>query len=205
MRRSVWEDGGVTDAAGELALLERALDQAGTLIAAARPDQAGLPTPCRSWDLRTLVNHVVDEVRQFALVTGGGRRRPPEPDAIGEDWAAAYRAAADELRAAWRRPGALDREITLPMGSVPAVWTVDQQLTELAVHAWDVARATGQSTDLKPDVARRALDWGRENLLPQYRGAEESGSHIGPEVPLAPDAPLYDRLAAFGGRDPRRR
>ena len=192
----------MTDAAAELALLERALDQTGTVIAAVRPDQAGLPTPCRSWDVRTLVNHVVDEVRQLALVTGGGSRRPPAPDALGADWAGAYRSAADELRAAWHRPGALDREITLAMGSVPAVWTVDQQLTEVAMHAWDVARATGQSTDLDPEVGQRALDWGHENLKPEYRGDEASGSHIGPEVPTPADAPLYDRLAAFGGRDP---
>jgi len=41
------------------------------------------------------------------------------------------------------------------------------------------------------------LDWARDNLKPQFRGQA-----FGPEVPVDPDAPLYDRLAAFFGRDP---
>jgi hypothetical protein len=32
---------------------------------------------------------------------------------------------------------------------------LDRQVTELAVHAWDVAKATGQPTDLDPAVGRR--------------------------------------------------
>jgi hypothetical protein len=60
-----------------VALLTRALDQAGAVIAGVRPEQASLPTPCRSWDVRTLVNHVVDEVHRFAEVTGSGARGRP--------------------------------------------------------------------------------------------------------------------------------
>ena len=188
-------------AAGSLALLDRALDQTGAVIARVEPAQAGLPTPCRSWDVRTLVNHVVDEVNQFALVTAGSPRRPAEPDALGADWAASYAAAASALRAAWRQPGVLERTVKLPMGEVPASWTIHQQLTELAMHAWDVAVSTGQSTaSLDPEIAEASLAWGRENLLPEYRGDEASGAHIGPEVESPADAPLYDRLAAFGGR-----
>ena len=190
-------------AAGALGLLDRALDQTGAVIGRVTPAQAGLPTPCRSWDVRTLVNHVVDEVNQFALVTAGSPRRPAASDALGDDWAASYAGAADALRAAWRQPGVLERTVKLPMGEVPASWTIHQQLTELAVHAWDVAVSTGQSTAaLDPEIAEAALAWGRENLLPAYRGDEASGAHIGPEVDVSSDAPLYDRLAAFGGRTP---
>ena len=48
-----------------IALLGSALDQAGELIAATTPEQAGRPTPCRSFDLRALVNHTVHDVKQF--------------------------------------------------------------------------------------------------------------------------------------------
>jgi uncharacterized protein (TIGR03086 family) len=188
-------------AAQALALLDRALDQAGTVIGRVTPDQAGLPTPCRSWDVRTLVNHVVDEVNQFALATGGSPRREVDPDALGADWAASYAAAAEGLRAAWRQPGVLERTVKLPMGEVPASWTIHQQLTELAMHSWDVAVSTGQSTDtLDAEIAEASLAWGHENLQPEYRGDEASGAHIGPEVEAPAEAPVYDRLAAFGGR-----
>jgi uncharacterized protein (TIGR03086 family) len=187
-----------------LALLARALDQTGAIIARARPDQATMPTPCRSWDVRTLVNHVVQDVRQFtAGASGQDQQWEDDSDVVGDDWAGAYREAADQLLAAWRREGALDRMVKLPFGEVPAVWQVGQQITDLAVHGWDVAKATGQPTDLDPEVGQLALDWGGENLKPQFRGDEASGRVFGTEVPVDTDAPLYDRLAGYFGRDPR--
>jgi uncharacterized protein (TIGR03086 family) len=79
---------------------------------------------------------------------------------------------------------------------------LDQQITELTSHAWDIAKATGRSTDLDPELGELALAWGRQNMRPEFRGDEADGYYIGPEVPVADDAPLYDRLAAFGGRNP---
>lgn len=73
----------------------------------------------------------------------------------------------------------------------------------LIQNGWDVATATGQPTDLDPEVGQLALDWGRENLKPQFRGDEADGHAFGTEIPVAEDAPLYDRLAGFFGRDPR--
>ena len=107
-----------------------------------------------------------------------------------------------ESELAWQREGALDGTVRLPFGEVPATWLVNQQIADLAVHGWDIARATGQSTDLDPELGQVALAWARENLQPQFRGAEGSGRAFGPEVPVPDSAPLYDRLAAFFGRDP---
>jgi hypothetical protein len=65
------------------------------------------------------------------------------------------------------------------------------------VHGWDLASATGQSTDLDPEVGQAALDFARDNLEP-FRGRGFS-----PEISVSEDAPLYERLAGFCGRDPR--
>jgi uncharacterized protein (TIGR03086 family) len=190
-------------AAGDpIALLERALDQAGAIIARVRPEQATLPTPCRSWDVRALVNHVVHDLRQFTASADGRSWEQHDDDVIGDDWAGAYRRAADSLLASWRRPGALERTVELPFGKVPARWRAHQQTANLAVHGWDIAKATGQPTDLDPEVGRLALDWGRQNLRPELRGDEASGRAFGVEVPVGDEAPLYDRLAGFFGRDP---
>ena len=182
--------------------LGKALDQTGRVIAAARPDQAGLPTPCGAWDVRALVNHIVYDARMFADTSQGLPRPPAGEDLIGGEWSAAYDAAAGELIAVWRRPGATEGTITLPQGEVPRIWRVGQQLANFAVHGWDVAKATGQSTELDPEVGETALAWGRENIKPEFRGEEGSGKVFGLEVPVSPDAPLYDRLAGFFGRDP---
>src|SRR5207248_32879 len=71
-----------------IALLGSALDQAGELIAATTPEQAGRPTPCRSFDLRALVNHTVHDVKQFTRMAAGDRYDRGESDLIGDDSAA---------------------------------------------------------------------------------------------------------------------
>jgi uncharacterized protein (TIGR03086 family) len=194
----------MTAASDPVATLARALDQAGAVVAAVRPEQATLPTPCRAWDVRTLVNHLVQDVRQFAVTAQGGRFQADDADVIGDDWAGAYRQAADALLAVWRRPGVLERTVRLPIGEFTGSWRVGQQVADVAVHAWDVARATGQPTELDPEVGQAALDWARRNLQPRFRG-EEGQAAFGAEVAVPADAPLYDRLAAFFGRDPAER
>jgi uncharacterized protein (TIGR03086 family) len=192
-----------TDNSDPVALLALALDQAGTTLARVRPEQATLPTPCRSWDVRGLVDHVVRDVRKFTVMARGGAWDESDSDLIGDDWAAAYREAAASLLEVWRRPAALDGTVRLPFGEVPASWQIHQVIADLAVHAWDVAKATGQPTDLDPEIGQVAFDWGRGNLGPRFRGDEASGQVFGPEVPVPDDAPLYDRLAGWFGRDPR--
>jgi uncharacterized protein (TIGR03086 family) len=192
----------VTAADDPIAQLARALDQTGAIISRARPDQASLPTPCRSWNVRALVNHVALDVQHFTATASGEKWEKSDDDVIGEDWAGAYRRASDGLLAAWQREGVLDRTLTLPFGDVPATWSVGQQIADLVVHGWDIAKATGQSTDLDPELGQLALDWSRENLKPQFRGDEESGQVFGLEVPVPEDAPLHDRLAGFFGRNP---
>ena len=192
----------MTSTSEPLAQLARALDQTGTVIARVRPEQAQLPTPCRAWDVRALINHVVHDVQMFAATVGGSARPQQDSDVIGDDWAGAYHVASDALLAVWRREGALDEMVKLPFGTVPATWRVGQQIADLAVHAWDIAKATGQPTELDPELGQLALVWARENLQPQFRGEEGSGQAFGLEVPVPEDTPLYDRLAAFFGRNP---
>jgi uncharacterized protein (TIGR03086 family) len=179
--------------------LSRALDQTGEIIARIRPDQAELATPCTAWDVRDLVDHVVFDLRQFTASTSGGPREKHDRDLIGDDWVGAYRGAADRLLAAWRAEG-FDRTVQLPMGEVPATWMLGQHLSDIVVHGWDLAKATGQSTDLDPELGEASLEWGKANLKPEFRGEEASGKSFGPEVQVPDDAPVYDRLAGVFGR-----
>lgn len=192
----------MTAAGGSVEMLATALDQTGALIERIRPEQASLRTPCRSWDVRSLVNHVVEDVDHFTAIAKGEPWAKPGDDLIGDDWAGSYREAAAALLEVWRRPGQLDRTVQLPFGERPASWQLDQEISDLAVHAWDIARATGQPTSLDAEVGRMSLEWGRENLTPRFRGDEADGSSFGLEVPVPDDAPVYDRLAGYFGRDP---
>lgn len=190
------------DAGDPLATLARAFDQFLDVVATVTPADESLPTPCRSWDVRDLLQHSVGVARNFAA-TARGEAPPATAEVTGEDgWVPILRGAGDDLIAAWREPGALDRTVPLPTGEQPATWRVRQQTVEFVVHAWDLARALGRVDDLDPQLAEATLSWGRENLKPQYRGDEASGKAFGVEVAVPPDAGAYDRLAGFFGRDP---
>jgi uncharacterized protein (TIGR03086 family) len=168
-------------------VLSRALAQTADVLSGIPADRLAAGTPCRDWDVADLVAHVVAAPRNFTLMAGGGQpdwsAKPPLPD----DWAAEFRAAADDLLRMWDEAG----ESASPQN-------VDWQTAEFAVHTWDLVRATGQSTDLDPEVAQRGLDFMSAALTSDNRGEV-----FAPAVTLPEEAPVYDRLAAFAGRDPR--
>jgi uncharacterized protein (TIGR03086 family) len=191
-----------TVATDPVTLLSAALDQTGSIIVGIRDDQRRLPTPCRSWDVTELVAHVVHDLSQFTERASGGTPDWSAPmTAVEGDPVHAFREGASGLLQAWHAAGDLSGAAEVPgMGQVAKRFPVDQQIAEMAVHAWDLAVATGQSTDLDPEVGDAALTWARTALWPQFRGAEDDGKAFGPEVDVPREAPLYDRLAGFFGR-----
>lgn len=191
----------VTERATSLDLLERSLQQVRSVLAAIRPDQGELPTPCAEWNVRTLAGHVaVQDLRNFAIRARGEMADWHAPyEDLGDDWVAQFDAGAGRLQDAWHAADP-NRQIELPGGRVvPLISLADQQIAELCVHAWDLARATGQHVDLDMEAAEHALQWSRHMLRPDARGA---GKAFGVEVPVSEDAPVYDRLAGWFGRDP---
>jgi hypothetical protein len=67
-------------------------------------------------------------------------------------------------------------------GSHPGATLVDMYLAELAAHAWDLARATGQLGRLDPSLALPALEGARAMIKPQYRDM------AGPGAPFLPSS-----------------
>jgi uncharacterized protein (TIGR03086 family) len=187
--------------ADNLVLLARALDQAEAVIATVAADQTGLPTPCGDWDVHALLTHVVrDDLRNFGVAARGESPdwRTPADD-LGDRWAEDFHDGARELLEQWRAAD-LDRLVATPGGpEMPLGARMDQQIAELAVHAWDLARSTGADVTLDPALAEHALAWSRPMLQPQFRGPDKP---FGPEVPVPEDAPAYERLAGWFGRDP---
>ncbi len=187
-----------------LVLLSRALDQAGGLIAGTHSELAELPTPCRSWTVAHLVGHLVNDLGNFATAVKGGRPDwSKAAEQIDDDWAAAFAAGRQDLDEAWASADLQSEVPTFGAGTAALVSKADQQIAEFAVHAWDIARATGQSEDLDAGVADYGLQWAKQNLSPQFRGPEDEGKAFGHEVPVPDDAPVYERLAGWFGRDPQ--
>jgi uncharacterized protein (TIGR03086 family) len=165
--------------------LADALERAGRLIAGVRDDQWHNPTPCTEWDVRAVVDHLIKGNALFAAALGAG-------EVATDD----YREVSARLLEAFRQPGAIDGTVTIPFGTVPGEFALHLRLTELVVHGWDIARATGQKTDFPEDLAEEELRFGQRaiGMIPPDR------SPFQPPQPAPEDAPTIDRLAALLGR-----
>ncbi|HET6811723.1 MAG TPA: TIGR03086 family metal-binding protein [Acidimicrobiales bacterium] len=183
-------------------LLEKALASTAAVLANVKADQLDDPTPCASWKVRDLLNHIVGGTYFFATIaeTGG----PPASDAAPGDFStgdfnAIFDEGARRAVAAFRAEGAMEKQMTLPFGQLPGAVFVNIAATDSFAHGWDLARATGQATDLDPDLARQLLDNARSFLPDAMRGADGQAP-FGPRVDVPDTAAPADQLAGFLGR-----
>jgi uncharacterized protein (TIGR03086 family) len=179
-----------------LTSLALALAGAGHLIGGVAAAQWTAPTPCPEWDVRQLVNHLV--AGNLAVAALVGDQAPPDrsADQLGDDPGSAYRASAAALQAAFAQPGALERTFGSPYGPAPGSMLVHLRITELLVHGWDLARATGQPPGLPDALAQNERALSRAQLGSAPRDAMPIA-----EPQAAPaGAAAIDRLAAFFGR-----
>src|SRR6185503_6580845 len=97
----------------------------------------------------------------------------------------AFDLSAAGAKAAMISPGAMERVAPTPMGEQPGAFIVHMRVNELIVHSWDLAKATGQSTDIEPELADQALaQWqARMGGVPR-----EEGGPFAAEQPVLPGA-----------------
>ncbi len=179
------------------ARLDAAAEHADRIIAGTRPDQLDDPTPCTDWDVRALLNHMIGGNLIVAATVAGAPSPDRSRDFVGADHVSAYRSSVKELAAAIREHDVLAGRYQLPFGEVSGAQLVTLRANDTLVHAWDLARATGQPRDIDPDLC----DWSMSvfRSIPMRRG---EGGPFGPERTAPPDAGPADRLAAFVGREP---
>jgi uncharacterized protein (TIGR03086 family) len=184
--------------------LAQALDATGALVAGVRNNQWSNPTPCPQWNVRALVNHLVLGNRRSASTLRGEElspssagRQSPDVDTLGDDPVQAYRDAGAALLTAFSQPGVLEGVFQVPAGRVPGAVMLHLRITELLIHGWDLARATGQTAHLPDDLAEEELAFARSPLAPDV---PRTGQPFGPVQSVADDAPAIDRLAAYLGR-----
>ena len=133
-----------------------------------------------------------------AIIAGGADFVAGAPDVtIGGDPAATYVGTLNDVLAAWRQPGALEREVGLPRGQRrPASLTVWIHLGETVTHGWDLARATDQDPGFDDGLVGAVLAYARSTIPPQ-RGEQSPFADARTVEGLA----LIDELAAYLGRD----
>jgi uncharacterized protein (TIGR03086 family) len=204
--RSVWLSASVTALSptgltGEQVrdLDRRAVELSVAFAAPATPDQLDRPTPCAGWTLGDLLRHMVANHRGFAAAARGEPTRPEvwQDADLGDDPAAAYKIAAEDVVEAFAADGVLDRPLEVyGYGVFPGRSAIRMHFVDYLVHGWDVARSLGDPGVLDPELAQAglaiALRW------PYQRPDKAFGVKV--EVPGS--APAADRLIAYLGRSP---
>lgn len=179
--------------------LEQAVATAKAVLAKVKPDQLSATTPCASWKVSDLVNHMVGGQFWFATVAKGETASgDAAPDFSAGDFNALFAQGSKDSVAAFGAAGALDKTMNLPWGDMKGSDFMGLASVDTFAHAWDLARATGQSTDLNPDLAAGLLVGARAGISPAFRGPE--GAPFGPEQTAPAGACNADQLAAFLGR-----
>jgi uncharacterized protein (TIGR03086 family) len=172
---------------------QRAQDTFALVLVNVTTEQLSSPTPCQEWDVKALIDHVIVG-NQRVVVRAGGQVAP-----LPEDLGAGHRASAQEAQETFAGPEALTRTYQLPIGEIPGTTFIQLRTCDLLTHAWDLATATGQPTDLDPELAEYVLAFSREMM--SHPGLRGDGRPFGDEQPGSDRRPAADRLAAFLGRD----
>lgn len=164
-----------------------------------RPDQLGNPTPCRDFDVRGVLGHMIGGARFFAVqFRGEPAPEPPAPgdDPGGDDPVETFVAAMDELLAATKTPGAYERTVISPFGEVPGAAIARFLTLDGMVHAYDLASATGQTYAPSEELAAEVLAFAQQGIAPQMRDGDTFAEPVTPPA----DASNLIRLVAFTGR-----
>lgn len=169
-----------------------------SVLASLQADHMAVQTPCESWDVAGVINHVVGGTHFFAA---GMRGEQPQE---GQDWAsgdylAAFDSAVAESVAAFQAEGALEKTISLPFGDMPGSAVMGLATTDTFTHGWDLAKATGQDTNLAPELASALHQQSRQMIQPAFRG-EDGQAPFGMQQECDDDSCAADQLAAFLGR-----
>lgn len=189
-------------AADLIELHDRCGQRFAALVAGVGPRQWHDGTPCSQWDMRMLVHHLLYEQRWVPPLLEGltieqvGDRFGG--DLMGQDapaWPGLLASSIEQAHAAVAQPGALDRTVHLSFGDASGQEYVLQLTADLAIHAWDLARATGQDDTLDPGVVTLLLPWAEANadLL-------TASGMFGSPIDVGPNAPDDARLLGLLGR-----
>lgn len=140
-------------------VLDTALTALAAVVNGITMRDLGLPTPCEQWNVTQVLQHAAgDQLAWASVITGrpgpdenpftpSGHLDEAPPATVDRAWQAAVQAwvTVDPDDAAVPTP--------LPQGPMPASLAAGACALDAAVHAWDLAVATGQPSPLTAALA----------------------------------------------------
>lgn len=174
------------------------------VLTAMDPDADLHDTPCSEFSVSDLLSHCRGAVKALTdAAEQADSAGQSENGADGSDehvTAIGLRVEVDRLATAWSNPKLADVDSTTAGGVTMHVGFHNMiAVQELVLHAWDLARATGQH--YTPDPA--TLDALHEFLTTVAADAPRDGSGpFGPVVQVDESATKLDQVLGLSGRDP---
>ncbi len=163
-----------------------------TDVVAGVPDWAA-PAPVEGWTAADVVAHLVDWLPGLLAADDVVLAVERTGDPV-QDWARHTTA----VRALLTSPRAAEPFTHPYLGTLVLAEAVDRfWTTDVLLHTWDLAAASGQDAGLDEAECAELL----AGMEPMDEVLRASGQY-GPRVPVPDDAPAVDRLVGFIGRDP---
>jgi uncharacterized protein (TIGR03086 family) len=181
--------------------LRPACERMTELLARLAADQLAGPTPCAEYAVRDLLDHVDSVSAGFAALARkdaaeqtDGELRSIVADP-GDHWRDTVTKHVRSLGEAWDDPAAWQGTTDTGGLELPNELWGKIALTEMVVHGWDLAQATGQPFEL-PETTLRACYDHVAAFVPDAPVA----SLWGPAAEVPVEAPLIDRIVGVTGR-----
>lgn len=162
------------------------------------------PTPCSDWTVAQVLLHAAGDQHAWASTISTSPPPAYNPFApatrldgsAGELINAALRAATQ----AWASVDACAEEVSTPLPplpTMPAELAAATCALDAAIHAWDIAMATGQPSPLSAGLARQLQPAAATTVEPLR------GFAYGPALPDQPTDDPAAKLLRYLGRNPR--
>lgn len=163
------------------------------------PEWWGASTPCEEWDVYDLVNHNVAETMWVPLLLQGHHPKTVgglDGDLIEGDpldvWEEARMDAVEAVDAS-----KADMAVHLESGVTTAFEYVRQRTVDLAVHAWDLARAIAVDDELDSELEDALVSY----VMARAHHFTEGSLLFEPSVTPSPDATALERALNVLGRE----
>jgi uncharacterized protein (TIGR03086 family) len=184
--------------------LEPAASEMSHLIGRVLDEMLGWATPDPGYSLGDLIDHVGEQALAFTVAATKDVDPLSGPAAVGDiarlgaDWRTRIPRDLAALGAAWDDPAAWDGATRAGGVDLPGRVAGVVGLTELVVHGWDIAVASGQRLDPDQDALVAV-----HGFLAQVRFDDPvTAGGFGPVVAVPADRPLLDQVIGLSGRDP---
>jgi uncharacterized protein (TIGR03086 family) len=186
-----------------LTKLQAGIDQARPIIAAVSKEDYSLPTPCPDWNVGQLINHMLGALVMFRDVGNEGEADPAlfTRDLIGDDATSSFDTYSRAAIAAWSAEGKIEGTAKLPFGEFPATFALQLPATDMVVHGWDLAKATGQHVDWNAALIADTMNFCQATYTREFRASDPTHS-FGAAVNVPDPVDDVTRLVAFLGRQP---